>query len=185
MILSISIASENYKNFDFLQKCIYKAIKNTLELSLSFWDSSGSSRSALTLTCSFTCDENLLKDLVYQKIIKPFFFCKTQPVDESIFGNIVAILITPNVARGPRDFYSSPVECLIWFSKVFTVKDAVYAVALSWSQIKNTTLQKCWPSASDLTLHTDKEENHEDGLTIVLDVVRSADKPSMKYLKLS
>ncbi|GBM70630.1 Jerky [Araneus ventricosus] len=75
------------------------------------------------------------------------------------------------------------------FQKKFTVKDAVYAIALSWNQVKNTTLQKCWRKlwpaanpASDLTLHeeekeTDEEENHQDALTKVLDVVRSADNP--------
>ncbi|GBM93961.1 Jerky [Araneus ventricosus] len=70
------------------------------------------------------------------------------------------------------------------FQKKFTVKDAVYAIALSWNQVKNTTLQKCWRKlwpaanpASDLTLQTDEEENHQDALTKVLDVVRSADNP--------
>ncbi|GBO26859.1 hypothetical protein AVEN_94644-1 [Araneus ventricosus] len=55
---------------------------------------------------------------------------------------------------------------------------------LSWNQVKNTTLQKCWRKlwpaanpASDLTLQTDEEENHQDALTKVLDVVRSADNP--------
>ncbi|XP_035227699.1 jerky protein homolog [Stegodyphus dumicola] len=70
------------------------------------------------------------------------------------------------------------------FQKKFTVKDAVYAIAQSWNQVKNTTLQKCWRKlwpaanpASDLTLQTDEEENHQDALTKVLDVVRSTDNP--------
>ena len=52
------------------------------------------------------------------------------------------------------------------------------------TQVKNTTLQKfwrkLWPAAnpaSDLTLQTDEEENHQDALTKLLDVVRSADNP--------
>ncbi|GLV38199.1 hypothetical protein CBL_12845 [Carabus blaptoides fortunei] len=44
------------------------------------------------------------------------------------------------------------------FQKKFTVKDVVYAIALSWNQ-------------------TDEEENHQDALTKVLDVVRSAENP--------
>ncbi|XP_035208013.1 jerky protein homolog [Stegodyphus dumicola] len=70
------------------------------------------------------------------------------------------------------------------FQKTFNVKDAVYAIAQSWNQVKNTTLQKCWRKlwpaanpASDLTLQTDEEENHQDALTKVLDVVRSTDNP--------
>ena len=70
------------------------------------------------------------------------------------------------------------------FQKKFTVKAAVYAIALSWNQVKNTTLQKCWRKlwpaanpASKLTLQTDEEENLQDALNKLLDVVRSADNP--------
>lgn len=76
------------------------------------------------------------------------------------------------------------IKTLESYSGKFSVKDAVYAIALSWNQVKNTTLQKCWRNlrpaanpASDLTLQTDEEENHQDALTKVLDVVRSADNP--------
>ncbi|GBL91626.1 Jerky -like [Araneus ventricosus] len=128
--------------------------------------------------------------------------CKAHPpVDES--RNIVATLLPPNVTSliHPMDqgviqdfkcFYRRSfiqgllnADCDVTdFQKKFTVKDAVYAIALSWNQVKNTTLQKCWRKlwpaanpASDLTLQTDEEENHQDALTKVLDVVRSADNP--------
>ncbi|GBM62577.1 Jerky [Araneus ventricosus] len=130
--------------------------------------------------------------------------CKAHPpVDELVSGNIVATLLPPNVTSliQPMDqgviqnfkcFYRRffiqgllNADCDVTdFQKKFTVKDAVYAIALSSNQVKNTTLQKCWiklwPAAnpaSDLTLQTDEEENHQDALTKVLDVVRSADNP--------
>lgn len=130
--------------------------------------------------------------------------CKAHPpVDELVSGNIVATLLPPNVTSliQPMDqgviqnfkcFYRRSfiqgllnADCDVTdFQKKFTVKDAVYAIALSWNQVKNTTLQKCWRKlwpaanpASDLTLQTDEEENHQDALTKVLDVVRSADNP--------
>ncbi|XP_071033139.1 jerky protein homolog-like [Parasteatoda tepidariorum] len=127
--------------------------------------------------------------------------CKAHPpVDESVSGNIVATLLPPDVTFliQPMDqgviqnfkcFYRRSciqgllnADCDVTdFQKKFTVKDVLYAIALSWNQVKNTTLQKCWRKlwpaanlASDLTLQTDKEE---DPLTKVLDVVRSADNP--------
>ncbi|GBN66229.1 Jerky [Araneus ventricosus] len=104
--------------------------------------------------------------------------CKAPPpVDELVSGNIVATLIPPNVTSliQPIDqgviqnfkcFYRRSfiqgllnADCDVTdFQKKFTVKDAVYAIALSWNQ-------------------TDEEENHQDALTKVLDVVRSADNP--------
>ncbi|XP_035212156.1 jerky protein homolog [Stegodyphus dumicola] len=124
------------------------------------------------------------------------------PVDELFSGNIVATLLPPNVTSliQPMDqgviqnfkcFYGRSfiqgllnADCDVTdFQKMFTVKDAVYAIA-SWNQVKNTTLQKCWRKlwpaanpASDLLLQTDEEENHQDALTKVLDVVRSTDNP--------
>ncbi|XP_035206294.1 jerky protein homolog [Stegodyphus dumicola] len=100
--------------------------------------------------------------------------CKAHPpVDELVSGNIVATLLPPKVTS-----LIQPMD------QGFTVKDAVYAIAQSWNQVKNTTLQKCWRKlwpaanpASDLTLQTDEEENHQDALTKVLDVVRSTDNP--------
>ncbi|KFM61616.1 Jerky protein-like protein, partial [Stegodyphus mimosarum] len=130
--------------------------------------------------------------------------CKAHPpVDELVSGNIVATLLPPNVTSliQPMDqgviqnfkcFYRRSfiqgllnADCDVTdFQKKFTVKDAVYAIAQSWNQVKNTTLQKCWRKlwpaanpASDLTLQTDEEENHQDALTKVLDVVRSTDNP--------
>lgn len=130
--------------------------------------------------------------------------CKAHPpVDELISGNIVATLLPPNVTSliQPMDqgviqnfkcFYRRSfiqsllnADCDVTdFQKKFTVKDAVYAIALSWNQVKNTTLQKCWRKlwpaanpASDLTLQTDEEENYQDALTEVLYVVTSADNP--------
>ncbi|GBO21549.1 Jerky [Araneus ventricosus] len=84
--------------------------------------------------------------------------CKAlPPVDELVSGNIVATLLPPNVTS-----LIQPMD----------------------QGVKNTTLQKCWRKlwpaanpASDLTLQTDEEENHQDALTKVLDVVRSADNP--------
>ncbi|GBO43865.1 Jerky [Araneus ventricosus] len=109
--------------------------------------------------------------------------CKAHPpVDELVSGNIVATLLPPN-----KVFIQGLLnaDCDVTdFQKKFTVKDAVYTIALSWNQVKNTTLQKCWRKlwpaanpASDLTLQTDEEENHQDALPKVLDVVRSADNP--------
>ncbi|GBM47316.1 Jerky [Araneus ventricosus] len=84
--------------------------------------------------------------------------CKAHPpVDELVSGNIVATLLPPNVTS-----LIQPMD----------------------QGVKNTTLQKCWrklwPAAnpvSDLTLQIDEEENHQDALTKVLGVVRSADNP--------
>ncbi|GBM91972.1 Jerky [Araneus ventricosus] len=84
--------------------------------------------------------------------------CKAHPpVDELVSGNFVATLLPPNVTS-----LIQPMD----------------------QGVKNTTLQKCWRKlwpaanpASDLTLQTDEEENHQDALTKVLDVVRSADNP--------
>ncbi|XP_057662515.1 jerky protein homolog [Diorhabda carinulata] len=113
--------------------------------------------------------------------------CKSHPpVDELVSGNIVATLLPPNVTSliQPMDqgviqnfkcFYRWSfirgllnADCDVTdFQKKFTVKDAVYAIAQSWNQVKNTTLQKCWrklwPAA--------------DALTKVLNVVRSTDNP--------
>ncbi|XP_042910039.1 jerky protein homolog [Parasteatoda tepidariorum] len=130
--------------------------------------------------------------------------CKAHPpVDELVSGNIVATLLPSNVTSliQPMDqgvipnfkcFYRRSfiqgllnADCDVTdFQKKFTVKDAVYAISLSWNQVKNTILQKCWRKlrpaanpASDLTPQTDEEENHQDAVTKVLDVVRSADNP--------
>ncbi|XP_042897244.1 jerky protein homolog [Parasteatoda tepidariorum] len=118
--------------------------------------------------------------------------CKAHPpVDELVSGNIVATLLPPNITSliQPMDqgviqnfkcFYGRSfiqgllnADCNVTdFQKKFTVRDAVHAIALSWNQVKNTTLQKwwrkLWPAAnpaSDLTLQTDEEENHQDALT--------------------
>lgn len=129
--------------------------------------------------------------------------CKAHPTtDELVSGNIFATLLPPNVTSliQPMDqgviqnFKCSyrrafiqgllNADCdVIDFQKNFSIKDAVFAIALSWGQVKNTTLQKSWRklwpdvnSVSDSTLCADEGENNED-FNRVLDELQNVDNP--------
>lgn len=126
--------------------------------------------------------------------------CKAHPpVAELVSGNIFATLLPPNVTSliQPMDqgviqnfkcFYRSSfvrgllnAECDVTdFQKKFNVKDAVYAVSMSWAQVKEVTLQRCWrklwPTADptfDSTPQTVENEQHPESVSEVLEVVRS------------
>lgn len=119
--------------------------------------------------------------------------CKAHPpVAELVSGNIFATLLPPNITSliQPMDqgviqnfkcFYRSSFlkgllnsDCDVTdFQKKFNIKEAVYATALSWSQVKEVTLQRCWRK---LWPNTVVEEEDLVTVTEVLDIIKGGSK---------
>lgn len=105
--------------------------------------------------------------------------CKAHPpVAELVPGNIFATLLPPNVTslmvQGViqnfkcfyRGFFVQGIlnsDCDVAdFQNKFNVKDAVYATAPSWSQVKEVTLQRCWRKLWKVNPDDDQTEEGEE-----------------------
>lgn len=118
--------------------------------------------------------------------------CKAHPpVAELDSGNIFSTLLPPNITslmgqgviQNFKCFYrGSFVQGILNsycdvanFQKKFNVKDAVYATALSWSEVKKVTLQRCQRKLWKVNPDDDQtEEGEEEDVDTATDEVLNA-----------
>lgn len=116
------------------------------------------------------------------------------PASELVSGQIFATFLPANVTsliqpldqgviQNFKSFYRSSFiqsllnsDCSVMeFQKKFNIKDAVFATALAWSQVKKVTLQRSWRKLWPCAATVDEEENAiTDSCSEVLDTIKDA-----------
>ena len=116
------------------------------------------------------------------KVILLLDNCRAHPpAQELVSGNIFVVYLPPNVTSliQPMDqgviqnfkhFYRSGflrklvnAECDVpAFQSTFNLKDAIYAAALAWKDVKKTTIRNCWRKLWPLNIEEDGFEGFEE-----------------------
>ena len=81
----------------------------------------------------------LVSGNIFAAFLPPNVTSLIQPMDQGIISNIKHIYISAFLRQLVNTDMNVPE-----FQKSFDLKDAIYAIALAWKDVKDTTLQNCW-----------------------------------------